>query len=106
MAKRTQVVMVDDLDGKELDGDAKTISFAHGGNAYEIDLSERNAQAFHELLKPYISAARRVGGRRPSTAFDKPDLHAMRTWAKAHGIKVSERGRVSRDVQEAYRSAH
>jgi hypothetical protein len=30
----------------------------------------------------------------------------MRTWAKAHGIKVSERGRVSQEVQDAYRSAH
>lgn len=105
MAKRTQVIMVDDLDGRELGENGKTITFAHGGNTYEIDLSEPNAIKLAELLAPYVAAGRRVGGRRLSTATDKPDLHAMRTWAKAQGIKVSERGRVSQDVQEAYRSA-
>jgi len=106
MAKRTQVIMVDDLDGSEMNGEGKTISFAHGGNAYEIDLSETNAQKLSDALAPFVASARRVGGRRLATATDKPDLHAMRTWAKAHGIKVSERGRVSQEVQNAYRSAH
>jgi hypothetical protein len=106
MAKRTQVITVDDLDGNEIDGDAKTITFAHGGNAYEIDLTETNAQKLHDALAPYIAAARKVGGRRAASAPDKPDLPAMRAWAKEHGIKVSERGRVSQEVQDAYRAAH
>jgi hypothetical protein len=105
MAKRTEVIMVDDLDGRELNGEGKTITFSHGGNAYEIDLSETNARRLEEALAPFVASARRVGGRRLATSTDKPDLHAMRTWAKAHGIKVSERGRVSQDVQNAYRSA-
>jgi len=106
MAKRTQVNMVDDLDGREMNGTGKTISFAHGGNTYEIDLSEQNARKLQEVLAPYVAAGRRVGGRRPVLDTDKPDLHAMRTWAKSHGIKVSERGRVSQEVQDLYRSAH
>jgi hypothetical protein len=105
MAKRTHIIMVDDLDGREMNGEGKTISFAHGGNTYEIDLSEQNAQKLADALAPFVAAGRRVGGRRPAPS-DKPDLHAIRTWAKQHGIKVSERGRVSQDVQEAYRSAH
>jgi hypothetical protein len=105
MVKRTQVVMIDDLDGRDMGENGKTITFAYGGNTYEIDLSEHNAAQLGEALAPFIAAGRRVGGRRLSTATDKPDLHAMRTWAKAHGIKVSERGRVSQDVQDAYRSA-
>jgi len=105
MAKRTQVVMVDDLDGEEMGQEGRTISFSHGGNTYEIDLNERNARKLQEALAPFVAVARRVGGRRP-TMPDKPDLHAMRTWAKAHGIKVSERGRVSQEVQDAYRSAN
>ena len=106
MAKRTQVIMVDDLDGEEMGGSGKTITFAHGGNAYEIDLTETNAKKLHDALAPYIAAARRVGGRRSAAITDKPDLPAMRAWAKEQGIKVSERGRVSLEVQEAYRAAH
>jgi hypothetical protein len=105
MAKRTQVIMVDDLDGHEMHGEGKTVTFAHGGNTYEIDLSEQNANKLRDALAPFIASARRVGGRRLVTADDKPDLHAMRVWAKEHGIKVSERGRVSKQVQDAYRSA-
>ena len=106
MAKRTQVIMVDDLDGEEIDSGGKTILFAHGGNTYEIDLTETNAKKLQDALAPYIAAARRVGSRRPSPIDVKPDLPAMRAWAKERGIKVSERGRVSQDVQDAYRAAH
>ncbi|MET0695357.1 MAG: Lsr2 family protein [Propionibacteriaceae bacterium] len=106
MAKRTQVIMVDDLDGEEMDSAGKTISFAHGGNAYEIDLTESNAKKLQEALAPYVAAARRVGNRRSAVSTEKPDLPAMRAWAKERGIKVSERGRVSQDVQDAYRAAH
>lgn len=105
MAKLTRVVMVDDLDGKEIEGVTKTIMFAHGGNAYEIDLAEHNARRLQEALAPYIAVARRIDPRRSSTSAE-PDLPAIRAWAKERGVKVSERGRVSREVQEAYRSAH
>jgi len=105
MAKRTQVIMVDDLDGEEMDGSGQTITFAHGGNAYEIDLTESNAKKLSDALAPYIAAARRVGNRR-GVGPEKPDLPAIRAWAKEEGIKVSERGRVSKDVQDAYRAAH
>jgi hypothetical protein len=106
MAKKTQVIVVDDLDGAEIAGDGHTITFAHDGNAYEIDLGENNAQRFHDALAPYIAAARRVNGRRGMMISDKPDLPTIRAWAKEHGVKVSERGRVSREVQDAYRAAH
>ena len=104
MAKRTRVIMVDDLDGEEIDGVAKTVTFAHAGNAYEIDLTETNAHKFDEALAPYIAAARRIDNRRPLPVV-KPDLPAIRAWAKEHGVKVSERGRVSKEVQEAYLAA-
>lgn len=104
MAKRTRVILVDDLDGEEISGSGKTITFAHGGTAYEIDLTESNAQRLSEALAPFIAAARRVDPRRASAV--KPDLPAIRAWAKEHGVKVSERGRVSKEVQEAYRAAH
>jgi len=108
MAKRTQVIRVDDLDGEEIAGGGKTVTFAHSGTSYEIDLTEQNARRLHDALAPYIAAARRVGGRQSaaSSPSDKAQLQAMRTWAKEHGFKVSDRGRVSQEVQDAYRAAH
>lgn len=106
MAKRTRIVMVDDLDGEEIDGVAKTVTFAHGGNAYEIDLTETNAQRLNEALAPYIAAARRIDRRRTAAGAEaKPDLAVIRAWAKERGVKVSERGRVSKEVQDAYLAA-
>lgn len=104
MAKRTKVVMIDDLNGEEIIGAGKTVTFGHLGSTYEIDLTEKNADRLHEALAPYIAAARRVTNRR--SAGQEPDLQAIRTWAKESGVKVSARGRVSRQVQDAYRAAH
>ena len=47
MAKITQVTLVDDLDGGAAD---ETVLFGLDGDAYEIDLSEANAQALRDLL--------------------------------------------------------
>ena len=105
MAKHTRIVLVDDLDGEEINGGGKTITFAHLGNTYEIDLTEQNADRLHEVLAPYIAAARRVTHRR-EPAQEQPDLRAIRAWAKETGVKVSARGRVSQQVQDAYRAAH
>jgi hypothetical protein len=33
-------------------------------------------------------------------------MKAMRDWAKQQGLKVSDRGRVSADVRDAYDKAH
>lgn len=45
----------DDLDGTE---GAETVHFALDGQAYEIDLSGTNAQAFRAMFGPYLSKAR------------------------------------------------
>ena len=34
------------------------------------------------------------------------DSTAIREWAKAHKIEVNERGRISKEVREAYEAAH
>ncbi len=107
MAKRTQVVRVDDLDGEQITSGAKAIRFALGDSTYEIDLTEKNAGKFHDSLAPYVAAARRVRGRGlASGTTDRQHLKAMRSWAQEHGIKVSARGRVRQQVKDAYRDAH
>lgn len=104
MAKRMHVVLEDDLDGSEA---AETVSFSVDGVAYEIDLSAENANHFREAVAPWVSHARRTGGRRTQSrkAGGSP-TNDIRAWAIAQGMQVSARGRVSQEVREAYNRAH
>src|SRR5580658_4602797 len=100
MSKSVSVVVADDLDGSE---DAATVSFSLGGAAYEIDLGPANRARLEEALAPFIEAGRRVpragAGRRARPSGDSTtDRAAVRAWARAAGLKVSERGRISREV--------
>ena len=53
------------------------------------------------------TASRRDGRRRAgSVTRDHDQIAAIRDWAKTHGLKVSDRGRISAEVQEAYNAAH
>ena len=66
MATLTTVTVVDDLDGSEA---AESVEFALDGVAYEIDLSEDNAEKLRDALAGYVAGARRVtGGRRAARA--------------------------------------
>ena len=109
MAQRVQVVLVDDIDG----GNAtETVSFALDGVAYEIDLSDKNAGKLRDALATWVGHARRAGGRsggraraRVRTAGAASDLTAMREWGRKNGFKVSDRGRISAELQAAYKKA-
>jgi hypothetical protein len=110
MAQKVQVILVDDLDGGEAE---ESVSFALDGVNYEIDLSAENAEALRDALADWVGHARKVGGRsgrgRPagrSKAGTKADLTDVRAWARDHGFKVSDRGRVSSEVMSAYEGAH
>jgi len=112
MAQRVQVLLVDDIDGGNA---AETVSFALDGVSYEIDLSEANAQKLRDDLASWVGHARRAGGRRSTgrraanggaARAGRGDLAAVREWARKHGHKVSDRGRISAEVQDAYDKAH
>ena len=97
MAQKT--VRTDDLDNSS---DAQTVRFSLDGKAYEIDLSPSNDAAFREALKPYVTAARRIGGAaRKSTPSSAAALQAVRTWARDNGHEISDRGRVPTHIVEA-----
>ena len=90
------VVLVDDRDGSVAE---QTISFAFKGVSYEIDLSKENAEEFERVISPWISAARRVGGRLNSrrvgqSAAPESKSSQVRRWAREKGISLSERGRI------------
>lgn len=105
MAKRTQVVLIDDLDGSPA---AESVSFAIDGVTYEVDLSADNAARLRESLAAYTAVGTRIGGRRRATRKRTGESNAneIRAWAQAQGLAVSARGRVPSDIRQAYENAH
>ena len=106
MARKTQVILTDDIDGSEATG---TVSFALDGVAYEVDLNDDNAQRMRDQLSEWTGKARRVGGRRISGtrgAGSSSDAAKVRAWANENGYEVSERGRISKEIRDAYYAAH
>jgi len=108
MAQKVNIVLVDDLDGTEA---TETVSFGLDGTSYEIDLNDANAAALREALGGYVGHARKVAGgsrrtRRSSAAASSSNTKDVREWAKGQGMEVSERGRISADIQQAYDAAH
>lgn len=119
MARRIVHQLVDDLDGTVLEvGEGETVLFSLDGVAYEIDLTDDNAQALRDAVAPFIAAARSIsaarggGSSRGSSSAagrrrtGQQDFGPVRAWAKDNGYTVSERGRVSASVLEAYEAAH
>ena len=109
MAQKIHIVLEDDIDG----GDAvETVAFGLDGTSYEIDLNDANAAALREALSGYVGHARKVtgGGRRTRRSSggsaSSSNTKDVREWAKSQGMEVSERGRISADVQQAYDAAH
>ncbi|TQC43229.1 Lsr2 family protein [Rhodococcus sp. WS4] len=121
MARQIVVEHVDDIDGTSIDdGKGETIAFSVDGIDYEIDLSAKNATAFHKKLDYYIEHATRVGGRKNRTVGtlhsggsatkparrDRDHVRAVREWAREQGYEVGDRGRMPTDIVEAYTAAH
>ena len=119
MAQHVNVKFVDDLDGSDAAG---TVSFGLDGRTYEIDLSDDNAAKLRDSLAVFVGAARRSGaaattgrrraekmttgsGRRPQP-LDRDQTAAIRAWARQNGHQVSDRGRISRTVVDAFQAAH
>jgi hypothetical protein len=126
MAQKIMVQTTDDLDGSE---GASTVRFGLDGVAFEIDLSDANAAHLREVIQPYADVARRTGGRRergtgpaarangtmPSNRVPVPVFSAaeqtqatrsrareIREWAAGAGFELSPRGRIPREVVEAF----
>ncbi|WP_282777457.1 Lsr2 family protein [Nocardia sp. CC201C] len=110
MARKVIVEMVDDYDGKSKA--EETVNFALDGVAYEIDLSVLNAAKMRGVLEQWTPHARKVGraprgknGSKARPAVDREQTQAIRDWARKNGYEVSNRGRVSAEVIEAYNKA-
>jgi hypothetical protein len=103
VAQKVQVLLVDDVDGSEA---SESVSFGFDGTTYELDLNEKNAKKLRDELGPWIKVARKTGGtRRPAKSSGNLDLKAVRAWAAANKIELSNRGRVPARVIEQYKAA-
>ena len=103
-----------DRPADDVDGDQPThaVALSYRGVDYEIDLTEKDATGLDQVLALYLIHARRVTAqptntRRPAAASRvAQDPREVRAWAKAQGIVIADRGRVSADVMRQYREAH
>lgn len=114
MARRTEIILIDDLDGGKGD---ETISFGLDGTEYEIDLSKENAGKLRLALGQFIAVARETERPVPdqlkpsppkpksTPTPDREQNQAIRAWARKKGFNVSERGRIPADIIEQYHAA-
>ncbi len=113
MAQRQVVVFTDDMSGEEYaQGKGETVTFGLDGTDYEIDLAKKNADGLRKAVATYVEHARRAKATRGSrgtgkaTTRDREQTQAIRDWAKSQGLKVSDRGRISAEVEAAFEAAH
>jgi hypothetical protein len=111
MAQIYQVLLVCDVHDDETPG-TETIAFGVDGTNYEIDTCAAHATELREAFSRYVAAGRRAsrgsggsGRRRRGRSASGIDPAAIRAWARANNVKVSERGRISSDVVERYNAA-
>lgn len=118
MAKKTIEIITSDLSGEELErGQGRTITFSVDDSAYSIDLTDAEAQEFHDTLGKYTSVAarrsnrpaqaRKTSGTSGSSGSGRTseELAHIRAWAKANGHEVSDRGRIKAEIIEAFDKA-
>ncbi|MFE3725386.1 Lsr2 family protein [Nocardia sp. NPDC059154] len=110
MARKVVVELVDDYDGKS--AAEETVFFAVDGVAYEIDLSKLNAANMRGMFEEWTPHARKMGRAPKATTTSKPrptadreQTQAIRNWARKNGFEVSNRGRVSAEILDAYNKA-
>ena len=120
MAQKVQVMLVCDLHEDEVEG-VETVAFGLDGSSYEVDACEEHAAELRDAFARFVGSARRAGRpasstgprrasrgtSRPAAAgSDRERVQAIREWARKNGHTVSERGRLSATVMEAYDKAH
>lgn len=112
MARKVETYLIDDTDGSEA---AETFVFSYDGKAWEIDLSAENAASIRADLDKWQQNARRASAAGQSAASapkkrsarrSPEQANAVRTWARDNGYEISDRGRLPKQVEDAYNQAH
>lgn len=103
--------LVDDVEiardpGAEVEA-TQTICFSVNGTTWEVDLSDDNAGAFFDAIRPFQEAGRRRKGpsrKRPQAA--RMQSRDIRAWARKEGMDIRDMGRVPGSVILKYKIAH
>jgi len=109
MAQKIEVILVDDIDGSEA---TETVRFGLDRTSYEIDLNAAHAATLRDALARFTGAARKAGRSRTTAANGRKtpdgdlDNAEVRSWARANGEQVNERGRIPAAIVSRYRAAH
>ncbi|MDG4826004.1 Lsr2 family protein [Asanoa sp. WMMD1127] len=113
MAKQIIHRVTDDLDGSDAE---HSIEFALDGVAYSIDLNDKNATEFREIMSRYVGVGERLGRVKVMRVTHLPTAgpskstkmrnDAIRAWAKKQGKEISDRGRIPAAIEEEYDRAH
>lgn len=108
MVQKTVVINIDDFSGKESE-EVSTHAFSLDGVSYEIDLVPENYDKLYDALAPFIENGRKTGrakGAKARKDTDGPSAEEVRVWARDNGLQVNERGRVPKEIREAFEAAH
>jgi hypothetical protein len=116
VARKIVVQVSCDRCGGEVDSE-KAVELSFGGVDYRTDLCAQHTAELTAALDPFLSVAERAdtrrrsvsttaratdGGPRRPTRRDPAQVGAIRTWARANGYEISDRGRIPREVEDAY----
>ena len=94
-SRREVTQFYDDLDHTLIPEDQlEVVRFSVNGQNYLIDLSTDNARHFHNLLAPYVDAARIAAALDAQRASPSQ----IRQWARTQGLPVAHRGKIPQDV--------
>jgi len=92
-----------------------------GSATYEFDLCRSDLNKFHRAenaLEQFFAVGHRVAGGRRSRGTAtagrgrgrgrgaSADTPTIREWARVNGYEVSDRGRISQDLRDAYTAAN
>lgn len=114
MAQKVSITHVSDLSGKEIDTTDgaynPSIPFGFDGTDYTIDLTADEFEKFSKVVRPYLDAATKVtkssGKKSTKKPQDGPSAADVRGWAKENGYEVPERGRIPKEVRDAFDAAN
>ncbi len=108
MAKKTEVVLIDDIDGGEAND---TVTFGLDGFIYTIDVSLEHERELREGIAKFVGPATRLGdwalrdrrqkprgARRAPVGANRERNKAIREWAQQQGLQVSPRGRIPDEI--------
>lgn len=96
----TSVTLSDDLTPTVTDGVETVTVRITGMDAFKIDLGPANLAKLHKSVEKFAAAGRVTASGAPSV-----DQSAAREWARKNGYNVKDRGRLSKEIHDAFAAA-